>query len=419
MLAVGQKLRCASGRTVQIERAFPAGGQGCAYAVQDSKGAPGVVKLFHARFDRAETQRRLEHLIAQRLERACPVLVPPRDLVVEPAGVGYLAELFPGEPLEEFLGRSTTTLIDSLTLAVALAHAFAVLHARGIAHGDIHGSNVLVRRVGEALETAVIDFDNFAAAGVSPPPMVGQLLYLAPELRQALAASRPAVPDDRSDRFALGVLMHEVVLLLHPASGADATPELFERAMTSGWIHDPARAGRPHGAGGVPPQVLNPDLQRLFRTSLSQDPAERPSAAAWERALLRALRSIHVCDRCTMPFLVDTSKTACPACAAAFDDYDLRLLDGRRIPVGGAAVPVGRALLGGSNKVSGTHAIFRKIGPELFVESLGRNGTFRSSGSAWVRLPDRMPILLFPGDRLRLGDVEVVVAIAAKVRGAA
>ncbi len=419
MLAVGQTLRCASGRRVTIDRTFPAGGQGCAYAVRDAKGAPGVVKLFHARFDRAETQRRLEHLIAQRLERACPVLVPPRDLVIEGAGIGYFAELFPGEPLEEYLQRSTTTLVDSLTLAVALAHAFAVLHARGIAHGDIHGSNVLVRSVGEALEAGIIDFDNFAAAGVSPPPMVGQLLYLAPELRKALAAGRPAVPDERSDRFALGVLMHEVVLLLHPATGADATPELFERAMTSGWIHDPARAGRPHGTGGVPPQVLNPDLQRLFRTSLSLDPGERPSAATWELALLDALRTIHVCDRCTMPFLVDASKTACPACAVAFDDYELRLADGRRIPVGAAAVPVGRSLLGGSTKVSGTHAVFRKIGPELFVESLGRNGTARSSGAGWVRLPDRTLILLFPGDRLRLGDVEVAVAVAAKVRGAA
>src|SRR5437016_3293333 len=124
MLPAGQTLRCASGRNVRIERAFPPGGQGCAYEVRDAAGVPGVVKLFHARFDRAETQRRLEHLIAQRLERACPVLVPPRDLVVEPAGVGYLADLFPGEPLEDFLANSTTTLIDNLTLAIALAHAF-------------------------------------------------------------------------------------------------------------------------------------------------------------------------------------------------------------------------------------------------------------------------------------------------------
>ena len=106
MLGAGTVITCASGESVTIERAFTPGGQGCAYAVRRSRtGAPAVLKLFHDRFDRVETQRRLEYLIAQRLGKVCPVLVGPRDLVVSPAGVGYVADLFPGEPLEEVLAR--------------------------------------------------------------------------------------------------------------------------------------------------------------------------------------------------------------------------------------------------------------------------------------------------------------------------
>lgn len=410
MLAAGTVIKCASGESVTIEKSFTPGGQGCAYLVRRSRtGSPGVLKLFHDRFDPVETQRRLEYLIAQHVERLCPVLIGPRDLVVSPSGIGYVAELFPGEPLEEVLSHPGLTIFHTLTLAVALAHAVNALHNRGIAHGDLHGSNVLVAVAGDTLRPGIIDFDNFAGPGVSPPPMVGQILYIAPELRSALRDGRPAVPDLRSDRFAFGVLMHEVVLLLHPAGGADATPEMFEQAMMGGWVHDPARANRPKSAGGVPREAINADLQRLFRLSLSPDPDQRPSTRTWEKALLAALKTVHICDNCSMPFLVDPSKIACPACGGSFPDWLLRLRDGRVIPIDEASVRVGRALLGGSLKVSGTHAVFRKIGPDLLVESFGRNGTWRMNGHGWVRLPDRTPILLSPGDRLRLGDIEVAV----------
>jgi DNA-binding helix-hairpin-helix protein with protein kinase domain len=417
MLPVGTSITCASGETVTIESAFTPGGQGCAYAVRRRRtGSLGVLKLFHDHFDRAETQRRLEFLIAQNLGKRCPVLVAPRDLVVGPSGVGYVSDLFPGKPLEEVLSNDGLTIFHTLTLAVALAHAMQILDGLGIAHGDIHGSNVLVANTGDTLRAGIIDFDNFAAPSLPPPPMVGQILYISPELRQALLSKRPAVPNLRSDRFAFGVLMHEVVLLLHPAGGADATPEMFEKAMMSGWVHDPARANRPKSAGGVPREAINADLQRLFRRSLSPEPSERPSASTWEETLLTALKTVHICDRCSMPFLVDPSKTSCPACGAVFPDWLLRLRDGRTIQIGEAAVPVGRALLGGSMKVSGTHAVFRKIGPDLLVDSCGRNGTWRGNGRGWVRLPERVPILLSVGDQLRLGDVEILVAISMNRR---
>jgi hypothetical protein len=187
---------------------------------------------------------------------------------------------------------------------------------------------------------------------------------------------------------------------------------MFEQAMMGGWVHDPARANRPKSPGGVPREAINADLQRLFRLSLSPDPDQRPSTGTWEKALLAALKTVHICDNCSMPFLVDPSKTACPACGGSFPDWVLRLRDGRAIPIDEASVRVGRAHLGGSPKVSGTHAVFRKIGPDLLVESFGRNGTWRMNGRGWVRLPDRTPVILSAGDHLRLGDSEVVIETA-------
>jgi hypothetical protein len=58
-------------------------------------------------------------------------------------------------------------------------------------------------------------------------------------------------------------------------------------------------------------------------------------------------------------------------------------------------------------KVSVLHAVFRRIGPETWIESLGGNGTCRWTGTAWVRLPEKRPVLVQQGDWLLLGDVQV------------
>ena len=73
------------------------------------------------------------------------------------------------------------------------------------------------------------------------------------------------------------------------------------------------------------------------------------------------------------------------------------------------AVEVGRVNLKGSNKVSSRHAVFRRIGSEIWIESLGTNGTYRWAGSGWVRLPDRKMVLVKKGDRLRFADLEAEI----------
>jgi hypothetical protein len=71
------------------------------------------------------------------------------------------------------------------------------------------------------------------------------------------------------------------------------------------------------------------------------------------------------------------------------------------------ATVVGRVELGGSLKVSARHAVFRRIGPETWIESCGSNGVYRWSGSGWSKLSDNKPVLVQSGDRMRLADVEV------------
>lgn len=413
MIQSGKVVKSDSGRRIRVDGLIKAGGQGEAYwATEVNSGQKGVLKVFHKRFANEDTVKRLRFLVGQDLQSTCPVLYAPVDLLNKRDMIGHYTPLADGHSLEEFLGNPNSTFIEEMQLAITLAHSVSVMHSHKIAHGDLHAENVIINRVGSVLKLHVIDLDNFNAPGVPPPACVGHNLYMAPELREALAKGQPALPTVDTDLFSLGVLMHEIILLRHPANGNDNTEAAFQQAMCSGkWLMDPASADRPDGhLGGYPSTVLNASLARLFRSAVSVDPVKRPSADLWETELGKAFNAIYCCPSCGGPCVIDVSKVACPMCGGAFPSLALRVNGrGGLINLTSGSTVIGRMELGGSPKVSARHAVFRRVGPETWLESTGSNGTYRWNGSGWIRLPDRKPLLVKAGDRLRLGDVEVNV----------
>ena len=411
MIQKGRIVKSDSGRRIRVDCLINAGGQGEAYcAVETNSGQKGVLKVFHKQFMNCNTIQRLRFLVEQHLAAVCPVLCAPTDMLSNRTTIGHYAPFAPGQPLEELLSSPNMKFMEGLQLAITLARAIGVMHKRQIAHGDLQALNLIINRVGSVIQLYVIDFDNFNAPGVPAPPMIGQNLYLAPELRKASASNRPAIPDVYTDRFAMGVLMHEIILLRHVAAGADSNENDFQKAMCSGrWVQDPAVADRPsENLGGYPVQVLNADLSRLFRSAMSCDPAERPSAEVWEMELVKAFKSVYSCPSCGGPCIVDVSKMVCPLCKKSFPALEMFVRPTRRmIKLVDGSTAIGRRDLGGSMKVSAHHAVFCRIGPETWLESYGINGTQRWNGSSWVKLSDRKPVLVQNGDELRLGDVEV------------
>jgi hypothetical protein len=237
---------------------------------------------------------------------------------------------------------------------------------------------------------------------------------MAPELRVALAKRQPAIPTVATDLFSLAVLVHEIILLVHPSAGNDGDELHFQEAMCSGkWLLDPAVAGpSSRDLGGYPATVLSTDLARLFRSAMSLDPGSRPSAESWEAELSAAFHAVDTCPYpgCGSPFIIDVSQVACPLCGRPFPHLTLRMKGhGGGIPLVDGATILGRTELGNSPQVSARHAIFRRMGTETWIESIGRNGTCRWNGSRWVRLPDGKAVLVQAGDRLLLGDVEILL----------
>ncbi len=410
MLASGQLVKSDSGKTIKAQELIKAGGQGQAYrAVEMNSGEKGVLKIFHSILATHETLKRSQFLISLKLNQASPLFRAPVELINESGLMAHYAPLAPGQTLEDLLEGPIFPLREGIQLGIAICQGLEILHARRIAHGDVQSGNLFVHRSGTVFEAFLIDLDNFNAQGVPAPPSVGHDLYMAPELREALAQKKPAIPDIQAELFSLGVVMHEVILQFHPAAGADDEAS-FHQSMCSGkWVHDPENGWKHHLVGGYPPQVLNPHLMGLLRRSFSMDRAARPAAGEWRGALREALDQVDLCTSCGIQSLTDLSRFPCPFCG--FMDHSMRIIlsSGKVIPLHDGETMVGRKDLGGSMYVSSQHAVFRSIGAQTYCESIGKNGTYRLAGSRWRRLPDGKPVPVQKGDRLRLADVDALI----------
>jgi len=404
-------VKTTSGYKVSLGSPIAYGGQGeVREATLSRNNTRGVVKLFKKSFRTPSTRRRIEFLIDARLSQSCAAISAPTDLIASNGDLGHFTPFAPGMSLEKMLQAGDITLIQAIQMALAIVRAAEVLHDQDISHGDLHSENILVESAeDDVLKPHVIDLDNFGAPGQPPPDMIGQNLYLAPEQRIAISKGQPATPDIFTDRFSLGVLVHEMLLLKHPATGADDDEASFQQAMSEGrWLHDPGNGGSLFDAlGGYPSGIVGPGLSRLFRRSMSLERDARPTPTEWKSSLQSVLDNVYICPRCGGAFVVNPYSFVCCHCKRSFPDLHLCTSDGTRIVLDRAAVPIGRDNISSDQTVSARHAIFRRRGPLTFIESRGRNGTLRWDGTKWVQLPDNSPIVVKDGDRLRLGNFEV------------
>jgi serine/threonine protein kinase len=125
-----------------------------------------------------------------------------------------------GEPLERLLGPPME-VGRFLRLAVALSSALGQLHGRGLIHKDVKPTNILVDSA-----TGQVWLTGFGIASRLPrehqapaPPEViaGTLAYMAPEQTGRMNRSI----DSRSDLYALGVTLYQMLTGSLPFTAAD------------------------------------------------------------------------------------------------------------------------------------------------------------------------------------------------------
>jgi protein kinase-like protein/PEGA domain-containing protein len=170
-------------------------------------------------------------------------------------GPYLVMELLRGRTLADRLADGAMPIEEALHVAREVARGVAHAHARGVVHRDLKPGNVFLCDDGQV---KVLDFGLARIFG-RPKLEGGTDAYMAPEQR------RREAEDERTDVYALGVMLHEMVVGVRPAPGAR----------------------------GLPPSVNTvPYLSGLVSRMLAVDPAARPRDGSEALAALVAASAV-------------------------------------------------------------------------------------------------------------------------------
>lgn len=182
-------------------------------------------------------------------------------------------EYVEGHTLRELIGSREIGVETALSVATQVAAGLAEAHQIGLIHRDVKPENIIVDARGRA---KLLDF-GIAHNARSPRvtgngQMIGTPAYMAPE--QALGDDA----DPRSDLFALGVVLYEMLVGRYPFEGDN--PMRLLRAI----LHDPPRP--------IPEdrEDLGGGLRAVLHKALDKDPEARYPDAETLRDDLAALR---------------------------------------------------------------------------------------------------------------------------------
>ena len=197
--------------------------------------------------------------------------------VGEHEGLIYIAmEFIKGQSLESLLQQGRVfTLEEVIRLVGQIASALDYAHQKGIVHRDIKPANILV---GEDLKVSIVDF-GIARTSTSTSTMTqaGVLLgtprYMSPEQITGKKI------DSRSDIFALGAILYEMLTRHNPFEGESITTVIYKIMHT-----EPEPLQRFNNQ-------LPSGLDAVVRKALARDPDARYRTCGELQADLQALGS--------------------------------------------------------------------------------------------------------------------------------
>ncbi len=266
----------------QIQAHLGAGGMGEVYRVLDlEQDRECALKILNKMADQKDVRRRFhrEFRVLNRFQN-------PR--VVRTFTWGF-AEGCPYFTMEYLTGKTLEKIIADrallgqfrashlFNLIQQIAEGLAYIHAQGAVHRDLKPSNIIVLETEEGIETTILDMGlakfrhshnvSITQAGLA----IGTAEYMSPEQGKGLWV------DHRSDLYALGVILYEILIGALPFSGQNPISVIMKHIRES-----------PPPMGEV--DITAPEeMQQIVLKLLAKEPIDRYQSAA---EVMRALHDV-------------------------------------------------------------------------------------------------------------------------------
>jgi DNA-binding helix-hairpin-helix protein with protein kinase domain len=257
----------------------------------------------------------------------------PNKLIIRP-GIGYRMRLAQGmHTLDTFLFPKTFNTLrpeergwfmGRVASAIKLVSAAQRMSTKGICYPDFSHRNIMVEPFEGRM--TLIDCDSITVPSMMPAMVVGTPLFMAPELN----SQQQRIPDVKTDRHALAVILYLYLLGSHPLLGdkvhdpndpeRDDALRLGRNALYVEDVHD--TSNRATGQT-IFARHLGYEMEETFKEAFSvglHHPDKRPQPQQWLTALTRVYDRIIPCETTTCWWhsfvALPGGNIACPVCKA-------------------------------------------------------------------------------------------------------
>jgi serine/threonine-protein kinase len=275
------------GKTIQgryrIEEQLGAGGVGAVYRARhlalDRSVALKVLRKQHN--ERWVSRQRFEREARELAKLSHSNIVAISDCGIDEDTPFLVMELLEGESLEARLRRGPLPVAVAAGLTLELLEGLAFMHGRGLVHRDIKPGNVFLERREQGDERLkILDFGLaklvVQSADVSVTrsgEVLGTPAYMAPEQ----ATGEPT--DARTDVYAVGLLLFEMIVGRRPFSGVDS--EILRQQLIE---------SMPLLSNSLPKERLRRELDGVLQKATAKEKSKRfADAKAMANALEEAL----------------------------------------------------------------------------------------------------------------------------------
>ncbi|MEI6760682.1 MAG: AAA family ATPase [Betaproteobacteria bacterium] len=190
--------------------------------VRAADGTPVVLKRLRQLYPPPASITALRRELALTRQAACAGVVEALELSEAQGVVSLVFKDFGGTSLAARLQAGRLPLAEAVDIAVSVCDTLAQVHERGMVHRDVNPSNIV--RNGATGEVRLIDFglattlSRQTATATAVGQLMGTLRYLAPEQ----SGRTEGQVDARSDLYALGVTLYEMLTGRVPFETDDA-----------------------------------------------------------------------------------------------------------------------------------------------------------------------------------------------------